>query len=281
MKILTWNIQWGLGADRRCDIARLVRTARELADFDVLCLQEVAAGMPDLEGCDGADQFAGVAALLPGYEAASGIAVDVPGPAGGPRRRFGNLLLSRLPVGRVLGHALPWVQPEGPSMPRQMIEAVLLAPSGPLRVMTTHLEWSSSEARAAQVAAIRAAHAQSSRRAGLEPQASWGPYLAQPVSASAILTGDFNMKPDDPVKAGLSAPFDAPGIPALVDAWEMLRPGEPHPPTACVFDQRHGAPHCVDYVLVTEDLAPRVTGVEVFGDVQASDHQPVLLTLDA
>ena len=81
MKILTWNIQWGLGADGRCDIPRLVREARELADFDVLCLQEVAANMPDLEDCDGADQFAEVASLLPGYEAVPGIAVVMIAPA--------------------------------------------------------------------------------------------------------------------------------------------------------------------------------------------------------
>jgi endonuclease/exonuclease/phosphatase family metal-dependent hydrolase len=281
IRILTWNIQWGLGVDRRCDVARIARTARDLADFDVLCLQEVSAGMPDLEGCDGADQFAQIAALLPGYEAAEGVTVDVPGGPGRPRRRFGNMILSRAPLGRVIRHSLPWVQTEGSSMPRQMIEAVLLFPSGPLRVMTTHLEWSSSEARAAQVQAIRAAHAIACRRAALEPLDSWGPYIAQPCSASAVLAGDFNMTPDDPVKRAMSAPFDTSGAFAFRDAWEVLRPAEPQPATANVFDRRNGEPHCVDFVLVTEDLAPRLVGLEVFGEVQASDHQPVLLTLAA
>src|SRR5512142_1619409 len=46
MKLVTWNIQWGLGLDARVDLARIVSTARELADFDVLCMQEVADNFP-------------------------------------------------------------------------------------------------------------------------------------------------------------------------------------------------------------------------------------------
>ena len=30
MKLLTWNIQWGLGMDGRMDLTRIVRTAREM-----------------------------------------------------------------------------------------------------------------------------------------------------------------------------------------------------------------------------------------------------------
>jgi endonuclease/exonuclease/phosphatase family metal-dependent hydrolase len=39
LKLITWNIQWGLGIDGRVDLERIVRTAREMADFDVICLQ--------------------------------------------------------------------------------------------------------------------------------------------------------------------------------------------------------------------------------------------------
>ena len=40
MKLITWNIQWGRGVDGRVDLDRIVRTARAMADFDVLCVQE-------------------------------------------------------------------------------------------------------------------------------------------------------------------------------------------------------------------------------------------------
>lgn len=91
MQLITWNIQWGRGADGRVDLDRIVAHARRLADFDVLCLQEVSAGYSELPGCDGQDQFQELAELLPGYTAVAGVATDTPHPAGG-RRTFGNMI---------------------------------------------------------------------------------------------------------------------------------------------------------------------------------------------
>ena len=42
MKLLTWNLQWGRGIDGRVDLARVVRTARALGDFELL--QRVGQG---------------------------------------------------------------------------------------------------------------------------------------------------------------------------------------------------------------------------------------------
>ena len=74
MKLVTWNVQWCRGADLVVDAERIVREARRIADFDVLCLQEIADNYPDprLGGSDGEDQFARLAALLPEYEAVAG-----------------------------------------------------------------------------------------------------------------------------------------------------------------------------------------------------------------
>ena len=99
MKLLTWNVQWFRGLDGRVDPVRVVAHARSLADFDVLCLQELADHFPAplLEGNDDADQFALIARLLPGHAVVPGFAVDHPAP-GGRRRRFGNAIASRYPV---------------------------------------------------------------------------------------------------------------------------------------------------------------------------------------
>jgi endonuclease/exonuclease/phosphatase family metal-dependent hydrolase len=32
LKLLTWNIQWGLGMDGRCDLARVIAEARRIDD---------------------------------------------------------------------------------------------------------------------------------------------------------------------------------------------------------------------------------------------------------
>lgn len=277
MKLITWNIQYGVGIDGRNDLERIVAEARRIADFDVLCLQEVADNFPELKDNRGEDQFAALARLLPGYTAVEGIGVDVPA-ADGRRKRFGNLLLSRLPVGQVLRHVLPWEADAARSMPRVLVEAVVQAPFGPLRVMTTHLEYFSSKLRAAQVGGIREAHRQACARAALPPQAADNMFRPQPTSPSAILTGDFNMRSSDPSYALIGTPFES-GAPALRDAWTLRNPDVPHPHSFCIHEQLYEKPHCCDFIFVTEDLAPRVMRVFYDTGTQASDHQPVLIEL--
>src|SRR5829696_3399321 len=132
LRIITWNIQWGLGIDGTVDLERLIGEARSIADFDVLCLQEVSANFSNLKGNDGADQFAQIAALLPGFEAIDGVALDIPDRTGG-RRRFGNMILSRLPVTQVLRYTLPWEAAPTRNMPRLLLEATIATTAGPLR----------------------------------------------------------------------------------------------------------------------------------------------------
>lgn len=76
MKLITWNIQRGRGPGRTCSLDRVVADLRQLADFDVLCLQEVSAGFSDMPGCDGSNQFVGLAQRLPEHTAVAGLAID-------------------------------------------------------------------------------------------------------------------------------------------------------------------------------------------------------------
>lgn len=275
MKLITWNIQWARGMDGRVDPRRIVDHARAMADFDVLCLQEVAGNFPDLDGNDATDQFALFAELLPGFTAIEGIGVDVDDGRGG-RKRFGNLLLTRYPVAQALRHLLPWEAAETRNMPRMLIEAVALTPLGPVRLMTTHLEYSSPVLRAAQVEGIREAHRMAVARHDRPRSAGPHTYTLTPASRSAILTGDFNMRPDDAALARLMAPFDG-GVPPLMDLWPAAMGAAPHPPTACLFDQTYGQPGCLDYVLATPDLAARARSIVCDVETKASDHQPILV----
>jgi len=278
LRIITWNIQWGLGIDGTVDLRRMVDEARAMADFDVICLQEVSDNFSDLKGNSGGNQFSELAALLPDYTAIEGVALDIPDGSGG-RRRFGNMILSRLPVAQVLRYTLPWEAAPTRNMPRLLLEAVVEAPSGPLRVMTTHLEYSSSALRRAQVEGIREAHRTAHERVRTPREDGPGTYVLLPSSSSAVLTGDFNMRPEDPVKQRISEPF-ANGAPALLDAWQVAHGMSPHPNSFCIYEQSNGPPHCCDFMFVTEDLAPRVRNIAYNQETQASDHQPVLLELD-
>jgi endonuclease/exonuclease/phosphatase family metal-dependent hydrolase len=280
MNLITWNIQWGRGCDSRVDLARIVDHARALADFDVLCLQEVADNFPALMDNDDSDQFAALAALLPGYTAVGGIAVDLPG--GRRRRRFGNMILSRLPVRQVYRHLLP--SPPDASvknMRRMLLEAVVEAPFGLLRVMTTHLEYYSAMQRTAQAEALRSLHAEAcaDARSFADLDSSEGTFRSVLRPASAIITGDFNFKPDDPLHARLQQPYSDGSLP-LHDAWAARWPGVPHPLTLGLYDrQQWPEPYTSDFIYLTGDLLPRLADVRVDGLTQASDHQPVLITL--
>jgi endonuclease/exonuclease/phosphatase family metal-dependent hydrolase len=281
VKLVTWNVQWCLGTDGRVDPKRIVDEARAFADFDVLCLQEVASNFPALTGSRGEDQFALIAALLPGFTAVQGIAVDVAG-ASGTRRRFGNMILSRWPVLQAQRILLP--SPSDPSvrnMPRVLLEATIETPSGPLRVMTTHLEYYSALQRGAQVEALRARHAQACAHAldGGADDESQGPFHRQPQTVSAILCGDFNQRPDDPLQARLLEPFDA-GAPAFDDVWQQLHPSLDQPPTTGVHDRdQWPEAFACDFILATRDLRDRLRGIEVNGESRASDHQPMRVEL--
>jgi len=282
MILITWNIQWCRGCDGRVDPERIVRVARSMGDFDVLCLQEVADNFPGLAGSSGENQFRAISGLLPGFTAVPGVAVDSIDHEG-RRRRFGNLLLSRLPVLAAFRHLLPWpADPQTAGMQRVAVEAVLGTAAGPLRVTTTHLEYYSGRQRAAQVERLRELHAEACGhgRDRMVEEKAGGPFEPVPRPPSAILTADFNFRNTAPEYARIQAPIAA-DVPAYRDAWTIAHPGRAHDHTIGLYDRlQWPEPYACDFVFVTEDLAPRVREVRVNRDTDASDHQPVMLTLD-
>ncbi len=282
MKIVTWNIQWGRGSDGRVDLARVVRAARETDELDLLCLQEVAVGFPGLPGSLGGDQVASLRALMPDFEAVYGIATDMSGAEGG-RDLFGNVILSRLPLRQVFRHLLPWpADPAAPSMQRMALEAVVEAPWGPLRVVTTHLEHYSARQRLAQVGALRALHAEASAHARDPHHGKAGrgsPFETAPRPAAAVICGDFNFEPGSSEHAAMLAPFQD-ATPALCDAWRVANGTSPHAHTVGLHGAEWpGRPYCCDFFFLGEDLKDRVHRLEVMQHTDASVHQPVMIEL--
>jgi endonuclease/exonuclease/phosphatase family metal-dependent hydrolase len=271
MRLLTWNVQWCRGIDGKVDPARIAAEVRRIADPDVACFQEIASNFTDLPGSKGEDQPMALWRALPQYEPIVGWGVDVPGPDGA-RKRFGNMILSRLPVGRVMRHALPWpASPDEPSMPRVAVEAIVEAHFGPVRIISTHLEYYSHGHRAAQIARLAQIRleARMERKRVDEP----GPFRSMPSPESMIVCGDFNLPPDDPLHQAI---LDI----GFVDPWEALHPSEPHPHTFRLHERDEGeSPYCCDFVFVTPDLVPRLASIRVDAENQASDHQPVIVEL--
>ena len=280
--ILTWNIQWGRGADGRVSLERQLAQARAMAEFDVLCLQEVTSGFSDLPGRPGIDQWSELAeAFGSEYTVISGFALERHN--GAHAQRFGNAIATRLPVHYIRRHALPCPPDATPCMPRMAIEAIVQAPFGALRVVTTHLEYYSEPQRVAQIDALRAIHAEGCARAnqpsvlGTEPEA--GPFRPLAQTSATIVCGDFNCKPDSTPKRLATVPFTR--EPALHDAWEIAHGATPQPPTFGVHDRAGWTEpaYACDFMLISEPLKPRVLRLEVNSTTEASDHQPMLLEL--
>lgn len=282
LKLITWNIQSGRSLSGGTDLDRIVDRLERFSDFDVLCLQEVACGYQARDGSATGDQFAALAARLPGYAASRAVAVDTT-QADGTRRLLGNMILSRLPVLQVLRHSLPWPpDPAVMSMPRVALEATLDTPLGLLAVTCAHLEYFSERQRCAQVERLRDLHREGRAHACCERpgDAAAGPFAAVPRALDAIVVGDFNMLPDSPEHLRLTAPFgDATA--SLHDAWRLAQPGRRHAPTVGLHDESPdaGIPFTFDYAFVSAGLAPRVARVRVDGSEGGSDHQALLLEL--
>lgn len=265
--IVSWNIQNGKGCDGATDLARIARVVKSMGEADVVCFQEIARHDPAFGG--DADQVAELAALFKEYQPIFGPAL-IRG-----ERQYGNLVLSRLPVLQAFNHLLPHPAEGGiKHMQRQAIEAVVEAPSGSLRVMTTHLEYYSAAHRAAQVARLREIQEEVLANEAAPPKAAPSPYDPVPRPAALVLCGDLNLAPDDAEYRRLFQP-------PLVDAWRHARPGEPHPPSTGLFDRKQWpmGGHCRDYFAVTPEVAARIASIECDTASDASDHQALRLVL--
>jgi endonuclease/exonuclease/phosphatase family metal-dependent hydrolase len=280
MKLVTWNIQWGLGCDGKVDLGRIVETAKTLSDADVFCFQEISHGFAPHDGRE--DQPAILSKLLPGYTPIFRPAVERRDEKG-RSQVFGNMILSRLPVLEITSHMLPWPATECRSMQRQALEVIVATDFGPVRVTTCHLEYHSVEHRRAQVEHIRKVHEDHEKRGRLAYRdTSEGPYRTLLTPVGSIVCGDFNLGPEDPLHAEMRKPF-ASGAPSFVDAWMIKHGDAPHAPTTGVadFKQWPQGPHCRDYIFVSENMTDRIADLRVDVKTTASDHQPVAITLRA
>jgi len=132
------------------------------------------------------------------------------------------------------------------------------------------------------VAKIRSLHQQNCanvRNPGIDP--GKGPYALTEFPESLVVCGDFNFSETSPEYKQMLADFDE-DIPGLKDAWACHHENTPHAPTCGVFDHTFWkeGPHCRDFFFLTGDLAECIENLEVDVKTDASDHQPLRLSLN-
>jgi endonuclease/exonuclease/phosphatase family metal-dependent hydrolase len=134
----------------------------------------------------------------------------------------------------------------------------------------------------AQVDALRAIYAEGHAyaRDAQVTMTDGGPFQTFVRPLATVITGDCNFEPDSPEHRRMLEPF-ADGTPPLRDAWDVAHRGAPHPATFKIHEKkRPDEPelHC-DFIFVGDELRERVRDIRVDRKTQASDHQPVILTL--
>jgi endonuclease/exonuclease/phosphatase family metal-dependent hydrolase len=180
LRVLSFNVHHGAGPDDRVDLDRLAAEIRATG-ADVVGLQEVDRHYGERSGS--VDQAGDLAARL-GMHVVFGAHVDLEPPApGAPRRQYGTAILSRFQVVSWTDTLLPSADPA--EEPRGLLEAVVAAPDGPVRVATTHLSAGNPGSRLAQARAVAARLDRS----------------AEPV----LLLGDLNAPPTAPEVTLLTA----------------------------------------------------------------------------
>ena len=302
MKIVTYNIQFGLGKDGRFDLERV---AGEVNGADIIALQEVERYW---KRSGNLDQPARLGEILSGYYWAYGPYFDVDAsrlrPDGGienVRRQFGNMILSKTPILSTRLFPLPKsALRQRHNMVVGVFEGVVkLRDDGALRIYNAHLGARSQHDRVAQILSIR----ETIRRAPAEGGA-WTGDLAHslwenhahslweedasppPMPESFVLLGDFNLEAKDTEYDYLVGPRDGDlgrlsSPEEFVDTWVAAGKDESEGVTYSDGPSTNPARSMrIDYAFVDQTMEKRVLGAWIDEAAQGSDHQPYWLDLD-
>jgi endonuclease/exonuclease/phosphatase family metal-dependent hydrolase len=283
MKCVSYNIQYGLGSDGRYDLARI---AREVADADVIALQEVdrfwaRSGM--------VDSPAVLSSHLPQHHWVFGANLDMDasfteaGRVVSRRKQFGTMILSRWPILSSRNFPLPkWGDRQHHSIQQGLLEAVIATPLGPIRFYSVHLSHLCSATRLPQVARMLEILAAAPAEGGAwcgghpDPESGWIEEAEPPMPSDIILMGDMNFAPGMPEYDAMIGAV-APGFgrltnrTGLLDAWVVAG-----------NDEAGGATHPnagrrIDHCFVSASLAAAVDRVEIETSATGSDHWPVFV----
>lgn len=281
MKLTTYNIQYGFGADGLYSLTRIADTIR---GRDLIAVQEVDRHW---SRTNHDDQPAILSALLPDHHMVYAPAFDMALPGERQKRRqFGPLILSRWPILWSRTWPLPKRRMLDPiNTQTAALEAVIAHPSGPIKLVNIHLAHVGVEERLDQIAFLKRVLGNPSNEGGPwsgtddEPTRNWTEGEAEPPNPTrAIWAGDFNMEPGSAEYRALLG--QTPYHPGARYADGLTDPAAGlglHTHVKEISGEIRLRQ--LDHIFLTPDLAPHVARVWPDTANQASDHFPLHLDL--
>lgn len=237
LKVMTFNIHHGAGADDLVDLARIAQVVQD-SGADVVGLQEVDRHFGARS--DFVDQASWLARAL-NMHLVYGANLDLdPLSPDQPRRQYGTAILSHAPI---LDWDNTYLPRFGNHEQRGLLRARINVRGVPVQVYNTHLQHNDAAERLAQAQAIT--------------------QLIGTPDESVVLLGDLNATPAAPEIRAL--------VETLVDAWEAAGLGAGYTYPSEDPDRR------IDYIMQSDDVVVRTVAVVTTPlATSASDHLPVV-----
>ena len=287
MKFVSYNIRFSQGKDGRFDLGRIADAVR---GADVIALQEVVR---NVDAVPDKDQPARLGELLTQHHWVYGANVDLdasPRTASGPlehrRLQFGNVVLSRWPILSCRNLLLPRVRvinAHGAQL--GALEAVIDAPSGPLRCYSLHLDAVNPRQRRTAIEYLLPLLFRVPFDGVSVTGIEWLGIAESPAPAEFVAMGDFNLTPTSaeyPLIVGEADYYYGRTLAGdrLVDTWTAA--GNPVEEGITWYDESQGfeVGLKLDYGFVTPGLASGVESAWIDDDAVGSDHQPTWFELN-
>lgn len=275
MRILSWNIQSGLGCDGRRDIVRIAEYIQTLPKFDLICLQEVSRNIAAYSTEKLEDQLAILCGLFPEYLSFWGPGTSFFANADRKKEEFGNLTLTLDTPLAGRAHLLPMPPAAGkPQIQRAAVETILPYRGQHLRIINTHLAYHIEQERRMQLEWLTQLQQWAEAAYSTPPALGTGAYRHQCCVAATLVCGDCNMTPE-------SSDYDYFSGQGWRDCWLEVETTEPQKATCGIFDRDlwPEGPHCRDYFWLSRDFPFSVETITSDQHCDLSDHQPIILSL--
>jgi len=305
MKLVTYNIRFGLGLDQRIDLGRIAETVQ---GADIIGLQEVErfwkhSGMTDQPEILGRHLRGFHWVYFPAFDVDASEHQD-DGTVLNRRRQFGPMVLSRWPIRTSRSIVFPKLgTTDRFNMDTGAVECVIDSPSSSLRIYSVHLSAVSSRERLMQIDRLLEFHRHAHVNGG-----AWtgGEAIVDPIEAQhladldwnngenppsmpkeAVVMGDFNSEPDSDEYERMVGKVDpcygrVGHLDSFVDSWTTAkeRSGDritwwPDPP-----EREPGRGLRLDYCFFAPFLAQGIKRAWVDHAADGSDHRPYWVELD-